>query len=179
MNLIVQHVIEKVEKGPRSNLLLALNLVSSDWSMFLRINEASALVESAAENISEVAISTFFYILPAAVLVMLYSRCDVEISSEVELSQRFIHWLKKMIRTDSEAEILFSCIRTPFLSPKDREIIREKCVGLPKSVDNLFLSTHIYITTLFITYNNHFSSQYPILPTMIASNTAKLPLLFD
>ncbi|VDO21321.1 unnamed protein product [Brugia timori] len=142
-SLIVEHVIEKVEKGPRSNLLLALNLVSSDWSMFLRINETSALVESAAENISEVAMSTFFYILPAAVLVMLYSRCDVDISSEVELSQRFIHWLKKMIRTDSEAEILFSCIRTPFLSPKDREIIREKCIGLPKSVDNLFLLTNM------------------------------------
>lgn len=62
----------------------------------------------------------------------------MEISSEVELSQRLIHWLKKMIRTDSEAEILFSCIRTPFLSLKDREIIREKCNGLPKSVNNLF-----------------------------------------
>ncbi|VIO98402.1 Uncharacterized protein BM_BM9977 [Brugia malayi] len=140
-SLIVEHVIEKVEKGPRSNLLLALNLVSSDWSMFLRINETSALVESAAENISEVAMSTFFYILPAAVLVMLYSRCDVDISSEVELSQRFIHWLKKMIRTDSEAEILFSCIRTPFLSPKDREIIREKCIGLPKSMTNVIENT--------------------------------------
>ncbi|KAL3984923.1 BTB And C-terminal Kelch family protein [Acanthocheilonema viteae] len=137
-SLIVEHVIEKVEKGPQSNLLLALNLISSDWSMFLRVNEASALVESAAENIGEVKMSTFFYILPAAVLVMLYSRCDVDISSELELSQCLIHWLKKTIRTDSEAEILFSCIRTPFLSSKDREIIREKCNGLPKSVNNLF-----------------------------------------
>uniref|UniRef100_A0A0R3RG35 BACK domain-containing protein n=1 Tax=Elaeophora elaphi TaxID=1147741 RepID=A0A0R3RG35_9BILA len=175
--LIVEHVIEKVEKGPQSNLLLALHLISSDWSMFLRLNEVSALVESAAENINEVTMSTFFYILPAAVLVMLYSRyrymknlsnfilaplqilpscndpspvdnsvsridrCEVDISSELELSQRLINWLKKSIRTDSEAEILFSCIRTPFLSSKDREIIRGKCNGLPKSMINSIENT--------------------------------------
>ncbi|CAG9537923.1 unnamed protein product [Cercopithifilaria johnstoni] len=140
-SLIIEHVIEEVEKGPQSNLLLALNLACSDWSMFLHINEASALVESAVENIHEVTMSTFFYILPAAALVMLYSRCDADISSELELSQRFIHWLKKTIRTDSEAEILFSCIRTPFLSLKDREIIREKCSGLPKSMVNAIENT--------------------------------------
>ncbi|EJD76504.1 hypothetical protein LOAG_16575 [Loa loa] len=155
-SLIAEHVIEKVEKGPQSNLLLALNLISSDWSMFLRINETSALVESAAKNINEVTTSTFFYILPASVLVMLYSRCDVDISSEVELSQRLIHWLKKMIRTDSEAEILFSCIRSPFLSPKDREIIREKCIGLPKSVDDLLLCTYLH-NILFVNCNIRFS----------------------
>ncbi|KAM3717482.1 Kelch-like protein [Dirofilaria immitis] len=141
ISLIVEYVVEKVEKGPPSNLLLALNLISSDWSMFLHVNEASALVESAAENIKEVTTSTFFYILPAAVLVMIYSRCDVDISSEVELSQRLIRWLKKMVRTDSDAEILFSCIRTPFLSPKDREIIRDKCIGLPKSMINSIENT--------------------------------------
>uniref|UniRef100_A0A915PRV0 BACK domain-containing protein n=1 Tax=Setaria digitata TaxID=48799 RepID=A0A915PRV0_9BILA len=140
-SLIVEHVIEKVENGPPSNLLLALNLVSSDWSMFLHVNEASALVNSAVENIKEVATSTFFYILPAAVLVMLYSRCDVDVSSELELSQRLIRWLKKMVRTDGDAEMLFSCVRTPFLSPKDREIIRDKCIGLTKSMISVIENT--------------------------------------
>uniref|UniRef100_A0A182ERE9 BACK domain-containing protein n=1 Tax=Onchocerca ochengi TaxID=42157 RepID=A0A182ERE9_ONCOC len=135
ISLIIEYVMEKVETGPTSNLLLALNLVSSDWSIFLHLNEASALVESAAENINEVTTSTFFYILPASVLVMIYSRCDIDITSEIELSQRLIRWLKKMVRTDSDAEILFSCIRTPFLSSKDREIIRDKCAGLPRSAE--------------------------------------------
>ncbi|MCP9262721.1 hypothetical protein DINM_006075 [Dirofilaria immitis] len=133
ISLIVEYVVEKVEKGPPSNLLLALNLISSDWSMFLHVNEASALVESAAENIKEVTTSTFS--------TFFQQRCDVDISSEVELSQRLIRWLKKMVRTDSDAEILFSCIRTPFLSPKDREIIRDKCIGLPKSMINSIENT--------------------------------------
>ncbi|VDK29304.1 unnamed protein product [Gongylonema pulchrum] len=137
-DLIVEHVLTKVEKGPPSNLLLALNLVASDWSMFLHYNEASALVEAAAENINEVTTSTFFNMLPAAVLVMLYSRCDVSITSEIELSQRLIRWLKKSVRSNDDAEMLFSCVRSPFLSQHDRELIREKCVGLPESVSSIF-----------------------------------------
>ncbi|EJW72858.1 hypothetical protein WUBG_16234 [Wuchereria bancrofti] len=124
MNLIVQHVIEKVEKGPRSNLLLALNLVSSDWSMFLRINEASALVESAAENISEVAISTFFYILPAAVLVMLYSSdmtehiatCLRKSSDNVILRTRRRNYLIKIenfAKCSEKIALLMKCGKVP------------------------------------------------------------------
>ncbi|VDN05868.1 unnamed protein product [Thelazia callipaeda] len=130
--LIVEHIVDKVEKGPASNLLLALNLISSDWSMFLHFNEASALVESAVENICEVTLSTFFYSLPAAVLAILYNRCDVGISSEIELCLRFIRWLKKAARTNDDAEVLFSCVRSAFLSSKDREIIKDKYIGLPK-----------------------------------------------
>uniref|UniRef100_A0A9J2PB72 BACK domain-containing protein n=1 Tax=Ascaris lumbricoides TaxID=6252 RepID=A0A9J2PB72_ASCLU len=133
-DLIAKHVLEKVESGSTSSLLLALHLVANDWSLFLNTECACALLEAAAENIADVTSSTFFNILPAAVLVMLVSRCDVNLPSELDLCLLLVRWLKAASRTDEEAEILFSCVRTPFLSTKDREILKEKTVGLPRSM---------------------------------------------
>ncbi|VDM39861.1 unnamed protein product [Toxocara canis] len=140
-DLVAKHVIEKVESGSVSSLLLALNLVANDWSLFLNTECACALLQAAAENISDVTSSTFFNILPAAVLVMLFSRCDVNMPSELDLCLLLIRWLKAAPRTDEEAEILFSCVRTPLLSSTDRENVREKTMGLPKSMASVIERT--------------------------------------
>uniref|UniRef100_A0A914ZXF7 BACK domain-containing protein n=2 Tax=Parascaris univalens TaxID=6257 RepID=A0A914ZXF7_PARUN len=140
-DLIAKHVLEKAESGSTSSLLLALHLVANDWSLFLNTECACALLEAAAENIADVTSSTFFNILPTAVLVMLVSRCDVNLPSELDLCLLLVRWLKATSRIDEEAEVLFSCVRTPFLSAKDRGILRGKTVGLPQSMISVIEKT--------------------------------------
>uniref|UniRef100_A0A8R1TST3 BACK domain-containing protein n=1 Tax=Onchocerca volvulus TaxID=6282 RepID=A0A8R1TST3_ONCVO len=112
-------------------LIQALIIVGSERSIFGGLMARQKIERIAAAKFQDIVQHKLFGSIPPIIFANIISRCDLHIEKEIDVVDAGIAWICQQEKSLISSALVFSRIRSAFLSRGDRNTIQERFKTLP------------------------------------------------
>ncbi|CAG9534482.1 unnamed protein product [Cercopithifilaria johnstoni] len=127
----LEQILVEIASQKTDFLIQALIIIGSDRLIFGGITSRQKIEKIAAMKFQDVVQHKFFGCIPPIVFANIIARCDLNVSNEIDVVDAGIVWIWQQKRPLINSALVFSRIRSAFLSQGDRKTIQKLLKTLP------------------------------------------------
>uniref|UniRef100_A0A1I7VNS6 BACK domain-containing protein n=1 Tax=Loa loa TaxID=7209 RepID=A0A1I7VNS6_LOALO len=134
----LEHILVEIASQKTDYLIQALIIVGSERSIFGGITARQKIERIAATKFQDIVQHKLFGHIPPIIFANVISRCDLNVEKEINVVDAAIVWIWQQEKSLISSALVFSRIRSAFLSHGDRLV---RC-GIPGPSDDITVDLH-------------------------------------
>ncbi|VDN89532.1 unnamed protein product [Brugia pahangi] len=127
----LENILVKMASQKTDSLLQALIIVGSERSIYGGLNVRQKIEKIAAAKFHDIVQHRLFGHIPPIIFANIIARCDLNVEKEINAVDAAIIWIWQQEKPLINSALIFSRIRSAFLSDGDHNSIQERLKTLP------------------------------------------------